>query len=281
MQYLDLLGKAHHLATPPWDGEGDGDGDGDGDAGTGAGAGGSGSDDITKLLATPEMQAVLQKKIDEEVAGLKKKNSELIEKQKTLKENMAQFEGLDVERIKAFQKQIEENEEMKLLSEGKIEEVVDRRTEAMRKDFTSNLTARDAKIEELSQILKKKEEDLTALVVDGQIRESYIALDFEPTAMDDIITLGRKTFVMDYESGQATPRDQHGNIIFSKDGKTPIGPAEWLENLSEKKPYLRRASSGAGASGSGGRGNRGDVDTSKMSPTQLIAHGLEKGLLGK
>lgn len=276
MQYVNL-GKAHWLTTPPWDGEGDGEGEGG--TGAGAGEGGSHSDDISKLLATPEMQAALQKRIDEEVAGLKKKNSELIEKTKTLKESMSQFEGLDVERIKAFQKQIEENEEMKLLSEGKIEEVVDRRTEAMRKDFTSNLTARDSKIEELSQILKKKEEDLTALVVDGQIRESYIALDFEPTAMDDIIALGRKTFVMD-ESGKATPRDGHGNIIFSKDGKSPIGAAEWLENLAERKPYLRRASSGAGASGSGGRGNRGEVDTSKMSTTELIAHGLEKGLLG-
>lgn len=263
---MSKLGKAHkHLAFPR---------DGDGGEG-GTDDGGEGNLDLEKLMATPEMQAAIQAKLDAEVAGLKKKNSDLIAKEKVLKESAAKFEGLDVERIQALQKQIDENEEMKLLSEGKTEEVVERRVEAMRRDYEANLTARDTKITEYQDILKQKDEDLTALVVDGQVREAYTKLDFEPTAMDDIISLGRRTFIMD-EKGMAIPRDEQGNLIFSKDGKTPISASEWLENLSEKKPYLRRASLGAGANGSGRGGGR-DIDVSKLNNIQRISLGLANG----
>jgi len=266
-------GKAHWMIIPPKDGgEGEGSTGGEGQEGAQGGTGPS----VDELMATPEMQAAIQAKLDAEVAGLKAKNTELIDKQKSLKEAASQYEGIDIEKIKTLQKQIEDNEEMKLLSEGKTEEVVERRVEAMRKDFSANIDSRDTKISELESKLHAKQEEVTSLVVDGNIRQAYTALDFEPTAMDDVITLGRTTFVMD-ESGKATPRDESGNIIFSKDGKTPIAATEWLEQLAEKKKYLRRNSSGAGASGSGRSGSGASIDTSKMSSTQRIAHGLAQG----
>jgi len=262
--------------VPPRDGDDDNSNDdsnsNDGDVTAAA--------DMAKLMATPEMQAAIQAKIDDEVAGLKTKNSELIEKQKTLKSDLSQYDSVDLVKIQKLQKEIENNEEMKLLSEGKTEEVVTRRVQAMKKDFDANLAVRDAKITEYETTLQKKDEKLTSLVVDGQIREAYVRLDFEPTAMDDVITSARNTFTMDHETGKATPRDNMGNIIFSKDGKTPIEATEWLENLSETKKYLRRASSGAGAIGSGNvGGKRGNDDTSKMSSVELIRHGLANGLL--
>lgn len=265
------LSKAHWLIVPPRDGDDDNSNDDNSNDNNN-----DGGTSIAKLMATPEGMAFLQEKIDGEVSGLKTKNSELIDKQKSLKENLSKYDDVDLEKIQKLQKEIENNEEMKLLSEGKTEEVVERRVKAMRKDYDANITVRDQKIEEFKLALKQKDEKLTALVVDGQIREAYVRLDFEPTAMDDTIASARRTFTMDHESGKATPRDVNGDIIFSKDGKTPIGPTEWLENLSEQKKYLRRASSGAGANGSGS-GKRGDVDTSKMTSTQRIAHGLANG----
>ncbi len=263
------LSRAHWLVIPPRDGE---------DEGSTGNEGNEGSTGLTleELRATPEGQAAIQALLDEEVAGLKAKNTELLGEKDALKTNLSKYDNVDLEKITALQKQIDENEEMKLLSEGKTEEVVERRVEAMRKDFEATNQSLLTKLDEAGVQLVAKQEELTKLVVDGDIRQNYMKLDFEPTAMDDIITLGRSTFVMD-DTGKAIPRDVHGNIIFSKDGKTPIEASEWLEGLAEKKKYLRRASSGAGASG--GRGGRGDVDTSKMTNTQRIAHGLANGLL--
>jgi len=233
-----------------------------GDGGSGAGS---------KIdLNSPEVMALVQRKIEEEVAGLKNKNSELLDKFKKAAETVKQFEGLDVEKMKNLQKQLEENEEMRLLSEGKTEEVVTRRVEAMKRDFDANLAARDGKISEYEQILKKKEDKLAELVIDGQLREAYVALDFEPSALDFVLMQGRNVFIMD-EHGKAVPRDEHGSLIFGKDGKTPISAREYLEGLAEKKPFLRKPSKGSGAS----QNRSSSSDTSNMSSVGKIASGLK------
>lgn len=232
--------------------------------------GGSGGGGGKIDFDSPEVKAALQAKIDEAVTGLKSKNAELIAKEKKLKEQVAQFDGVDLEKIKNLQKQIAENEEMRLLSEGKLEEVVARRTENALKAKDSEIGAKDAKLTEYEKLLKKKEEKLAELVIDGQIREAYIALDYEPTALDYVLMEGRKVFVMD-DKGIAIPKDEHGNTIFGKDAKSPISAKEYLEGLVEKKPFLRKPSKGSGTQGNSGSRTFGD-----LSSTGKIAAGLKE-----
>lgn len=237
------------------------------------GSAGGGAIDVQATLSNPEIQKAIQEKIDAEVAGLKKKNSDVIADQKKLKEALSQFEGLDVNKMKELQKQLESNEEMRLLSEGKTEEVVARRVELLKKDYDSQLTARDTKLKEYETSLSQKEESLRKLVVDGKIRETFISLDFEPTAMDDVLRNAREVFIMG-DDGKVVPRDVGGNMLFGKDGTTPLDAKAWLELQAEKKPYLRRASKGSGASNASGYRAGGDI--SKMSSTGKIAEGLKK-----
>ena len=239
--------------------------------GTEGGAGGSIQPTVD--MNSPEIQALLQAEIDKTVAGLKKKNSELIEKEKKFKEQLSQFDGVDIEKVKNLQKQMQENEEMRLLAEGKTEEVVARRVEAMKRDYDAQIAAREAKMSEYEVTLKKKEEKLAELVIDGQLREAYVALDFDPDALDFVLMQGRQVFMMD-ENGRAVPRDEHGNLIFGKDGKTPISAREYLEGLADKKKFLRKPSKGAGASPNN-RSSSG-IDPSKMSSAQKIAEGLKQ-----
>jgi hypothetical protein len=236
------------------------------------GDGGEGSGAAGIDLNSPAVKAAIQAAIDAEVAGLKNKNSELIGKLKETSEKFKQYEGVDFEKLKVLQKQMEGNEELRLLSEGKTEEVIARRIENAKKDYENQLAARDGKLSEYEQILKQKEDRLASLVIDGQIREAYVGLGYEPAALDDILRLGRDVFIMD-ENGSAVPRDAQGNIIFGKDAKSPVTAAEWLANLAEKKPYLRGVNKGAGTQPNR---NTGKVDTSKMTSTQRIAEGLRQ-----
>ena len=157
--------------------------EGDGEGGTGDGEGGTGGVDIDQLMQSPEVQAVIQARLDAETEGLKNKNSELIAKQKTLKEKLGNVEGLDIERLKTLQKQMDENEELRLLSEGKTEEVVNRRVELLKKDYDQQIAALTGKIQEYDGLVKNKDDKLRELVIDGTIREAYVGLDFEPAAM--------------------------------------------------------------------------------------------------
>lgn len=221
---------------------------------------------------SPAIQEMLKKLVDEQVSGLKAKNSELLGKVKEAQEKTKQYDGVDFEKIKNLQAQMESNEEMRLLADGKVEEVVSRRVELRDKEWENRYGALDGKVKEYETILRQKEERLTELVIDGQIREAFVQLGYEATALDDMIRLGRHVFIMD-ENGTAVPRDSHGNIIYGKDAKTPITSSQWLESLAEKKPWLRGASKGAGT-----QPNRGSskVDTSKMTSTQRIAEGLKQ-----
>ncbi len=238
------------------------------EAGEGSEGGAGGTIDFN----SPEIQKFVQDKLDTEVAGLKNKNKEILDKLAKASEVSKQFEGVDLEKIKSLQKQLETNEEMRLLAEGKTEEVVARRVEAMSRDFESKLAARDGKLSEYEQAIKQKEERLATLLIDGTVREQFIGLDYEPAAMDDVLRHARQIFVMD-ENGNPVPRNEQGSLIFGKDGKTPITAREWLEGLADKKPYLRRPSTGAGSQGN--RSSSGYVDKSKMNSTQRIAQGLK------
>lgn len=241
------------------------------------GEGGSGGGSVTQVdLNSPEVQKILQEKIEAEVQGLKKKNAELIDKFKKVSEQAKQFEGLDIEHLKNLQKQMAENEEMRLLAEGKTEEVVARRVELRDKDWQNRYNNLEIMLGERDKVISGLNERLTGMVIDGQVREAYLNLDFNPKAMDDVIARARQVFIMD-EEGKAVPRDSQGNIIYGKDARTPISPKDWLENLAEDKDYLRRQSAGAGAKPSNQRG--GVIDKKQMTPTQRIAHGLaERGI---
>lgn len=234
--------------------------------------GGSGG---TVDLNNPEIQKAIQAKIDAEVQGLKNKNSELLGKFKEAQEKMKQFEGVDFEKVRNLQKQMEENEEMRLLAEGKVEDVVSRRITLKEKDWQNQYSTLESKVGEYESVLKQKEEKLKELVIDGQIREAFMQLGFEPSALKLVTKEARDVFVMS-EDGTAVPRDSHGNIIYGKDAKTPISASQWLESQAENMPWLRGVSKGAGIQPNRGSGR---IDTSKMSSSQRIAEGLrQRGL---
>lgn len=220
-------------------------------------------------LENPAVKAAIQAQIDAAVAGLKNKNAELIGKLKdTPKMDKAEYDAL-----LDLKKKVDANEEMKMLSEGKLEEVLNRRLEAKERDWNAQLQARDAKLNEYNEVLKNKDERLKTVLIDSEVRQAYIGLDYEPTALDDIMLQARNTFVMG-EDGKVVPRDTDGVIRMGKDGRTPLTPQEWLEGLSEKKPYLRRPSTGSGANPTGSKINSRGYNADKATSVQKIAEGL-------
>lgn len=230
--------------------------------------------DVKDVLSNPDVQNEIQKIVEEQVKGLKNKNQELLAKNKEFAEMTKQWEGVDPNIIKNLVDRMRNDEETKLLAEGKIDDVVNRRVENMKKDHTSQLEALSNKLKDYENEIKQRDHYLTELVIDHQIKDAYTSLDFEPAALDDIVRYARTIFKMD-ENRNAVPRDPAtGSLIFGKDGKTPISAREWLENLAEKKPYLKRPSKGGGSQG--GRSGQGTKNVDSMSSVEKIAHGLRK-----
>ena len=100
--------------------------------------------DLTELGLDEEKGAALkevlaakhQEALDHAVSGLKTKNSELLGTIKSTKTELdkmkGQFDGLDIEAVKGLLTKVGQDEETKLIAEGKLDEVIARRTERLR-----------------------------------------------------------------------------------------------------------------------------------------------------
>lgn len=212
-------------------------------------------------------EAEIQKRVDAEVSGLKTKNNELITKNRTLSELAKNFDGVNLEELKALKVSIDANEDAKLIAEGKGAQVIEKYTTRMRAQHEVELAAEREKI----ALETARADQYKGAVLDNQIREVLVGL--HKGAVDDAIMHARTQFVLDAK-GKAVQLDASGNPVLGKDGSNPFSPAEWIEMQKELKPHWFPAtSSGSGASG-GEKGSNGSGKTisranfDKLSPTE-------------
>ena len=196
---------------------------------------------------TPEIQAL----IDQQVAGLKSKNSELLASLRTTKTELdgfkTQFEGLDIAAVKGLLTKVGQDEETKLIAEGKLDEVITRRTERLRTDYDTKLAAEKARADKAEQFAAKYSDKVLA----DSIRAAAIKAGALPEAAEDIILRARGTFKLS-EDGEAIATDRDGEVVYGKDGKTPLSPLEWAESLRETATHLWPRAQGAGQIGDNG-----------------------------
>ncbi|MCW2255729.1 hypothetical protein M2263_001820 [Providencia alcalifaciens] len=210
----------------------------------------------TKIdLSNPEIQAAIKAAVDEQVAGLKAKNSELLGANKGVKEELdalkSQLGGIDLTAVKDLLSKANMDEESKLIAEGKLDEVIQKRTERLRADYDGKLTAEKERADKAENYANKFRQS----VVKGQIVQAAIENGVLKEATGDIAFLAQSQFSLD-DNGNAVALDENGEVIIGKDGKTPLTPKEWVEGIRENKPYFWPIAQGSGAQGSGIAGKK-------------------------
>lgn len=160
---------------------------------------------------------------------------------KRLAADMAKrYEGIDPDKVRGMLSKFEGDQEAKLIAEGKIDEVVNLRTEKLRNELSSQLETTNSRVKALSQ-----------KALDNHILSAAAKVGIHKDAIEDALLRGRNMFAL-AEDGSAVQRGPDGNPVLGKDGKTPFGPMEWLESSKEFAPHWHlNGSSGSGAGGSG------------------------------
>lgn len=214
-------------------------------------------------LDDDKTKALLDKYNDElnaTVTGLKTKNSELIGKEKQLKDALKQYDGIDVESAREALKIKQELEDKKLIESGKLDELVNQRIERMKSDY-------DKKIQELTQQASKAQEFANRFkgrVLSDEIRSVASLLGVIPSAIEDAIYRGRELFIVDDE-GKVTPKESAG-----LDAKgAPLTTKAWLEAMKEAAPHWFPIPKGSGAPGSDS--GKATMNRSKMSSDEKLA----------
>jgi len=205
--------------------------------------GGGGAPEIT-----PEIQAVIDAAVAESVKGLKAKNGELIDAEKKLKDQIKLFEGIDPVKTKEMLARLENDAEAKLIADGKINEVIEARTEKLRKDLDRQVK----EAQETAAAEAKRAAAFEGRVLDDALRAAATSTGLHQHAIEDALYRGRAMFKLD-QDGKAVQLGDDGQPVLGKDGKSPFTPAEWLEGMKETAPHwfpVGNNGSGGGAGGS-------------------------------
>jgi len=197
--------------------------------------------------------AATSKAVEEATKGLKSKNNELLGSLKEAKETLSKFDGIDADEVRALMKRFANDEESKLIKDGKLDEVIAKRTERLRADLEKK--AGDALA--LAEAATKRAQAFQGRVLDDSIRAAAAKAGLHQHAIDDALFRARSMFALD-EAGQAVQLGDDGKPVLGKDGKSPFTPLEWLEGMKDKAPHwFPAAASGGGASGGGGGAGNG------------------------
>lgn len=212
----------------------------------------------------------VQAAIDAAVAGLKAKNGEVIADNKRLKEQLSRFDGIDPDAVRNILKRFSDDEEAGLIQAGKVDEVLNKRTERMKADYDKKLAAAMQAAEAATQ----RAQAFQGRVLDDAIRAAAVKAGLHQHAIDDALFRARSMFTLD-ENGSAVQLDADGSPVLGKDGKTPFTPMEWLEGMKDKAPHWFPATaSGSGATSyGGGHGHKTlrQADIDAMSPKDRAA----------
>jgi hypothetical protein len=217
--------------------------------------------DVTGIEDNSGLKSALQKERDAAKTATK-----------TLKEFQERFAGIDPDKVKAMLGKIDNDEEAALIAAGKIDEVVNKRSEKLRADL-------QRKVDEAAQHTQAamdRASKFSQRVLDNHIRAAATKAGLHAHAVEDALFRARAMFSLD-DNGDPIQMDSSGHPVLGKDGKTPFSPLEWLESMKETAPHWFPAGgSGSGAGGSGsGAGSAGKTITraafDALSPAEKVS----------
>lgn len=155
-----------------------------------------------------------------------------------LEEMQRRFDGIDVDEARKLKEQAEKMKEKKLLDAGKVDELLEERTKAMKAEY-------EKRIGELTKSLESAGGQLERLLIDNAIQTEAAKAGVKTTAIEDVLLRGRARFKL--KDGKAVPLDPEGKVIYGKDGTNPQSMSEWLAELAPVATHLFEPSSGGGA----------------------------------
>lgn len=181
-------------------------------------------------------------------SALQKERDAVKEAKRLANELTTRFAGIDPDKVRGMMEKLDQDGEAQLIAAGKIDEVINKRTEKLRADLQKQLDAEAGKTKAADERSKK----FSQRVLDNHIRAASATAGLHKHAVEDALFRARQMFALNDE-GDAVQIGADGAVVLGKDGKTPFSPSEWLEGMKEIAPHWFPAG-GSGGSATGGAG---------------------------
>jgi len=183
-------------------------------------------------------------------------NTELKKQLDSMKEELAKFSGVDLTKYTEAMKAIENDQEKKLLKDGKIDEVINLRTEKMRQTYEDQIKAKDHAIKKVQDERDGAFKDRDTYIVDSELQRAVgdPEMGFQANVGSMLKAEVLKNFV--YKDGKVVRVKEDGSVVFGAKGE-PVTIGEYLQDVAKEHPYLVKASTGGGARNNGNNSQPG------------------------
>jgi len=197
---------------------------------------------------TSSMDEKVQSAVQKATEGLKSKNAELLDEKKKIQETLKNFENIDPKKAKEALQFLDENEYAQLVKDGKIEELLEKRTSQLKSEHEEAITELKTQLNDTMEKALTYEQKYNQRTVTEELRKTAIKAGVREEAVSDVLLRGINVFQVGTDESLES-RDKEGNLIKTQDGKV-LTPANWVEELKNTHPHYWPPSSSAGARGS-------------------------------
>jgi len=188
--------------------------------------------------------------VDDATKGLKTTNSDLKTEKKNLQAALDKMPTKEqLESYTKMQSNLDSSEDAKLIAEGKMDEVIARKTERVRIDLEKKFNDSQAELTTTQEKLVNVSGNYANHRIDETIRQAAIASGVSPEAIEDVVLRSVGIFSVD-EKGAIVALDAEGHVTTNEAG-TPLVPKVFVSDLKEKAPHFWPGSSSGGLGGSG------------------------------
>lgn len=202
------------------------------------------------------LTATIDEKINEATSGLKGKNEELLGEKKKIQKVLKDFEDLDPEKAKEALKFLEENEYAQMIKDGKVDEIIEKKTSQMRSDHEAAVGELTTQLSEASNSGKLYKNMYEKKIIEDNLRKVALDAGVRPEAVGDILMRGLSVFSLDEKEG-VEARDREGKLVKTGDDKV-LTAKLWIDKFKTSAPHYFPESESAGAFG--GKKGRDDLN---------------------
>lgn len=186
-------------------------------------------------------------KIEEAVGQLKAKNEELIGEKRTIQETLKNFDNIDPKKAREALDFLDGNEEAQMIKDGKIEDVLAKRTSALISDHEATMTELMTKLSESETSGDLHKGLYQRKMIEDALRDAAFKAKVRPEALTDILLRGSSVFSL-AEDGSVEARTADGKLTKTDDEKV-LTTSLWIEGLKKVSPHYWPASEGIDANG--------------------------------
>ena len=186
-------------------------------------------------------------KIEEAVKPLKDKNIELLDEKKKIAETLKNFDNIDPDAARDALNFLDTNEEAQMIKDGKIEDVILKRTSTLTSDHEAALLELNTTLKEVSANGNTFQTLYESKMIDDSLRDAALKSKVRPEALSDILLRGGSVFTLAKDSS-VEARDVDGKLRKTEDDKV-LTPTNWIESLKKVAPHYWPSSAGIDARG--------------------------------